>query len=298
MNKDLEKLLDDFSVYKLKVEGKGEKSVKAYYTSCKFFIEDMKIKDVKDLLATKPQRIIEWLQFRTDLNNSPSTRNLRLTSLKLLFDYLEFVRDYDVDKKIQKIQRAKSPVVEKQYLTMEEISRMINMSTNARMKAAISILSNTGMRFSEMQQITCTDIENGKAIIVGKGKKTRTVYFKENCIYLCNIYINTVRRNIIKKLNLNTDLLFITGNGTLLRLNQFNAYLKKIAKRAGISWYRNVSAHTFRHSYVTKLIDDGVSINHVKAIVGHSNIATTNIYAHSNEEAIENIMKYHDDLGR
>lgn len=297
MNKDLEKLIDDFYTYELKVEGKSEKSATFYSQHCREFIKEMNIKNMEDLTNAKSKTIIDWLQMLTDRNNSPATRKIKLISVKLLFNYLEFVKDYKVDKKIQQLKPPKQQQKEKKYLTEEQMQQMMNIAINTKMKAAMSILSTTGVRFSEMIQITCTDIQNGYATIIGKGNKKRTIWFTPNCQYLCNIFINNRRKGIIRELNLDTDLLFITNTGKTLGLHQFNEYLKKIARKAGISWYQDVSAHTFRHSFITKMIDKGTPISNVRDMVGHTNIAITNTYAHSNEEAIKNIMLHQDDLG-
>ena len=293
---NIDKLLEEFKTYKVDVEGKAEDSINLYIKNIKKFCEDMNIKDYETLISTKSQTIKDWLSILAEKENSAVTRNNKLSAIKQIFCFLEDEKDVVVDRKINKIKYAKTKQKETKYLDEKQMEELLAITTNQRTKSAIAILNNTGVRFSELIQITCTDIERGFAIIVGKGNKERTVFFTHQTIAICRNFINGKRRHIVEKYNLDTDLLFLSDYGNIMKASNFINSLKYYAERMGIYWSDEMSPHKLRHSCITKALNDGVPIQVVRDMVGHTNMQTTNRYSHSKDDEIRKAM-LREDLG-
>ena len=291
---NIDKLLEEFKTYKVDVEGKAEDSINLYIKNIKKFCEDMNIKDYETLISTKAQTIKDWLSILAEKENSAVTRNNKLSAIKQIFCFLEDEKDVVVDRKINKIKYAKTKQKETKYLDEKQMEELLAITTNQRTKSAIAILNNTGVRFSELIQITCTDIERGFAIIVGKGNKERTVFFTHQTIAICRNFINGKRRHIVEKYNLDTDLLFLSDYGNVMKASNFINSLKYYAERMGIYWSDEMSPHKLRHSCITKALNDGVPIQVVRDMVGHTNMQTTNRYSHSKDDEIRKAMLRED----
>ena len=291
---NIDKLLEEFKTYKVDVEGKAEDSINLYIKNIKKFCEDMNIKDYETLISTKSQTIKDWLSILAEKENSAITRNNKLSAIKQIFCFLEDEKDVVVDRKINKIKYAKTKQKETKYLDEKQMEELLAITTNQRTKSAIAILNNTGVRFSELIQITCTDIERGFAIIVGKGNKERTVFFTHQTIAICRNFINGKRRHIVEKYNLDTDLLFLSDYGNIMKASNFINSLKYYAERMGIYWSNEMSPHKLRHSCITKALNDGVPIQVVRDMVGHTNMQTTNRYSHSKDDEIRKAMLRED----
>lgn len=291
---NIDKLLEEFKTYKIDVEGKAEDSINLYIKNIKKFCEDMNIKDYETLISTKAQTIKDWLSILAEKENSAVTRNNKLSAIKQIFCFLEDEKDVVVDRKINKIKYAKTKQKETKYLDEKQMEELLAITTNQRTKSAIAILNNTGVRFSELIQITCTDIERGFAIIVGKGNKERTVFFTHQTIAICRNFINGKRRHIVEKYNLDTDLLFLSDYGNIMKASNFINSLKYYAERMGIYWSNEMSPHKLRHSCITKALNDGVPIQVVRDMVGHTNMQTTNRYSHSKDDEIRKAMLRED----
>lgn len=291
---NIDKLLEEFKTYKIDVEGKAEDSINLYIKNIKKFCEDMNIKDYETLISTKAQTIKDWLSILAEKENSAVTRNNKLSAIKQIFCFLEDEKDVAVDRKINKIKYAKTKQKETKYLDEKQMEELLAITTNQRTKSAIAILNNTGVRFSELIQITCTDIERGFAIIVGKGNKERTVFFTHQTIAICRNFINGKRRRIVEKYNLDTDLLFLSDYGNVMKAPNFINSLKYYAERMGIYWSDEMSPHKLRHSCITKALNDGVPIQVVRDMVGHTNVQTTNRYSHSKDDEIRKAMLRED----
>ena len=290
----IDKLLEEFKAYKIDVEGKAKDSIDLYIKNIKKFCEDMNIKDYETLISTKSQTIKDWLSILAEKENSAVTRNNKLSAIKQIFCFLEDEKDVVVDRKINKIKYAKTKQKETKYLDEKQMEELLAITTNQRTKSAIAILNNTGVRFSELIQITCTDIERGFATIIGKGNKERTVFFTHQTIAICKNFINGKRRHIVEKYNLDTDLLFLSDYGNVMKAPNFINSLKYYAERMGIYWSNEMSPHKLRHSCITKALNDGVPIQVVRDMVGHTNMQTTNRYSHSKDDEIRKAMLRED----
>jgi integrase/recombinase XerD len=161
-----------------------------------------------------------------------------------------------------------------------------------RDKAMLELLYATGLRVSELVGLKLNDInlERGFLIVVGKGSKERAVPLGEAAASSVQAYLNRGRYLLLK--GMDSDHLFISSKRQGITRQMFWERIKYYARKAGIE--RTVSPHTLRHSFATHLLDNGADLRAVQAMLGHSDISTTQIYTHVSRERLRKIHeKYH-----
>ncbi len=188
----------------------------------------------------------------------------------------------------------KFPVV----LSLEEIDQItkaIDMSEERahRNKAIIETLYGCGLRVSELTELKLTSIhfEEDFLLVTGKGNKQRLVPLGAHAKKNLKLYITNerIKIQIIKDYE---DYVFLNQRGkNLSRVMIFNI-IKTLAKKAGIN--KNISPHTFRHSFATHLVEGGADLRAVQDLLGHESITTTEIYTHLSKDYLrETLMLYH-----
>lgn len=168
------------------------------------------------------------------------------------------------------------------YLSEEEVDKLLNISLHTpydyRNKAMLELLYATGLRVSELCNLKVNDIDFTGCFVrvMGKGKKERIVPIANTALKYLKIYINTYRNIILK--DKPSEYLFISNNLTPITRQGFFKLLKKECTRSGIT--KEVSPHVLRHSFATHLLKHGADLRIIQELLGHEDIATTQIYAH------------------
>jgi len=299
---DMEEVLKRFKNHKIKVEGKLEKSVYQYLYRFRAFAEYMNIKEYEDLINIKANDIKKWLSHLADEGNSARTRNIKLTAIKEIYNYLMKEEKQKIDEDILEIKFAKVPKREINYIDKEDKNDFIQDIKNPCIKTGAAIIFGCGCRFSELMQITCTDILKGYAKIIGKGNKERTIYFPLWVQEIAKQWVNGKRMQITKKYGKKTDVLMLNKYGEPISLQGFSKGLKLYGKKFNdnpltegrMEWNEKLSPHKLRHSFATEQIQEGVDLATVRDEMGHSNLATTNNYSHSNENRVRMAMLRED----
>ncbi len=161
-----------------------------------------------------------------------------------------------------------------------------------RDKAMLELLYATGLRVSELVGLKLRDInlERGFVVIIGKGSKERAVPMGESAMASVKEYLDRARRMLLG--GVESDHLFISSKRRGITRQMFWDRIKNYALKAGIG--STVSPHTLRHSFATHLLDNGADLRAVQAMLGHSDISTTQIYTHVSRERLRKIHeKYH-----
>ena len=285
-------LFDEFKEYKINIEGKSVGTLIVYLRHIEEFCNDMEIFNFTDFININANVVKDWLIKLTNKNNSNTTRNNKLSAIKQIYTFLYEEKEINIDLKILKIKFSKTAKKENYCITEEQMIELQSIITNERTKCAVAIICDTGLRFSELMQITCDDIERGFAVVVGKGNKERKVYFTPSCIEISQRFITNKRQHIIERTGKNTNILLISDEGNLMDLYNFTKSLKHYARKIGLYWYEEMSPHKLRHGYITKMLNNGVPVHIVKEIVGHSNISVTDRYAHTTQDMIEMYMTH------
>lgn len=182
-----------------------------------------------------------------------------------------------------------------QYLNRPEMEAIlkapdIKKAAGLRDKAMLECLYATGMRVSEITGLKMGDVslENGFLKCRGKGDKERIVPMGRAAIQVCKEYLEKVRSKIKAK----SDHMFIGKRGQGVTRQFVWQMIKRYAKLAGIS--KVLKPHTFRHSFATHLLEGGADLRVVQELLGHSDIATTQIYTHVSRDHLKGVhAKFH-----
>ena len=203
-----------------------------------------------------------------------------------------------LDNPIELIESPKIPSKLPDTLSFEEIRKIIeaidlSSAEGERNKAMLQTLYSCGLRVSELinLKISCVFFEEEFIRVIGKGDKERLVPISENALNQINIYLTQVR--IHQKIQSGyEDFLFLNRRGKALSRVMIFTIIKQLTSQAGIK--KNISPHTFRHSFATHLVEAGANLRAVQEMLGHESITTTEIYTHLSKEYIrKEILPFH-----
>lgn len=179
-------------------------------------------------------------------------------------------------------------------LSFEEIELMIGAIDRSkpegeRNKAILETMYSCGLRVSEVigLQISCLFLESGFIRVLGKGNKERLVPIGEHAKEQLYLYLDHVRR-LQQIVNGNEDIVFLNRRGSGLSRVMIFLMIKDLANKAGIR--KNISPHTFRHSFATHLVEGGADLRAVQEMLGHESITTTEIYTHLDREFLRKTL--------
>ena len=294
--KDWERYIKQF-VHYLKIERSlAENSIFAYQQDV------VKLKDFCESYQLSPIHIQtghlkQFIAALFDLGLSARTQARIISGWKQFFDFLilEDLRNDDPSEGLElpKIGR-KLPEV----LTIEEIDRIIaqidlGTAEGQRNKAIIETLYSCGLRVSELVNLRFEDcfFEEGFVRVIGKGNKERLVPVSPSVIEEVGSYVATDRPLLpIKKGQ--EAYVFLNRRGAQLTRVMIFTIIKNLATHAGIQ--KNISPHTFRHSFATHLIEGGANLRAIQDMLGHESITTTEIYTHLDQRFLrEAILSFH-----
>jgi len=238
---------------------------------------------------------------------SKGTQNYYLIALRAILGY--FVTKDILSLPPEKIALAKADRGLKsiKFLTLDQIGKLLSSISSKddisiRDRAILESFFSTGLRIAELVSLNLEQFENIKNKkdlelgIIGKGGKPRTVYFSERALNHVRKYLEI--RNAAK--NMNSKALFINfrdksdKSDPRLTPRSIERIVKKYALLSGIPIF--TTPHTLRHSYATDLMNQGVDLRSIQEFLGHSNIATTQIYTHVTNKRLRDIHhQFHSD---
>ena len=181
-----------------------------------------------------------------------------------------------------------------EILSVAEVERLLESFTeetasDLRNHAMVELLYASGLRVSELLALKLEDVHLSMQFIKcrGKGNKERIVPIGELAAEVLERYLETARPKLLQE---STDLLFLNRFGDSMSRQGFFKILKKQAQIAGIT--KSLSPHKLRHSFATHLIENGVDLRLVQEMLGHSDIATTQIYTHMSKEHLKDLFEH------
>ncbi len=225
------------------------------------------------------QDVKDYLDYLISSKKSEATINLAINALKFYYEKILLRSFFKSNLGIARPKRPKKlPVV----LSKKEAESMINILKNSKHKTILAILYGCGLRISELVKIKVKDIDIERKVLKisqGKGKKDRYTILPNKII--------DVLENQMKLKNYN-DYLF-TGRNRRGPINimSINKIVKKSADLAKIK--KDVSPHTFRHSFATHLLENGVNLRYIQTLLGHARLETTQIYTKVANNKLRNI---------
>lgn len=276
-------------------KGRGVKTVENYDRYLTRFFIFAKVTD--------PKKITEQMvrEFRINLNRSngvsgtmkKNTQNYHLIALRA---FLKFLRRRDIDSlNPERIELAKVGGRDLDLISAQELERLMkgpkgDSLTSLRDRAILELFFSTGLRVSELCSLNQDiDLSRDAFSVRGKGEKVRVVFLSSEAKKAIAEYLKA-RGDM-------SDALFVSyGKGSprgkdLLRLTprSIERIVKQYAIKAGIT--RKVTPHVIRHSFATDLLENGADLRSVQALLGHANIATTQVYTHVTDKHLQEVHK-------
>jgi integrase/recombinase XerD len=256
------------------------------------FLELQKSKVVPgDIVLNDLQQFVKWIG---ELNMTASSQARIISGIRSFYKYCLLEQIIAIDPSllldVPKIKR-KLPDV----LSFEEIEAIIsklNLNTpdGARNKAILETMYSCGLRVSEVVnlKISCLFMDVGFIRVIGKGDKERLVPIGRDAIKYIKIYKESIR--VHQRIQPDfEDFLFLSKHGKSLSRIMIFYIIKDLSLKAGIT--KNISPHTFRHSFATHLVEGGADLRAVQQMLGHESITTTEIYTHLDRDFLRTTLQ-------
>jgi len=291
-------LVSDFNVF-LKLEKLlSRNSIDAYISDVKKLKSFFEVigKDIKpvEVKLSDLKHFIEWVN---KLGMSSGTQARVISGIKGFYKYLllEDIIQTDPTALLESPRRGrKLPDI----LSVEEIDKImaaidLSKPQGQRNKAILETLYSCGLRVSELTNLKISNLyfNLGYVKILGKGSKERLVPISSRAIKEINLYFEDRRRlpSVAKE---DENIVFLNRRGKKLTRVMVFIIVKELVQK--INLRKNVSPHTFRHSFATHLIDGGADLRAVQEMLGHESILTTEIYTHLDREYLrDTIIRFH-----
>ena len=236
---------------------------------------DLKSGDIQEFIRIQTQNM---LSIPTILRRISSTKNF------YLFLEKERILSFQIDDLEKPKGTKKLPIC----ISIEEVEALLEQPDldkpeGQRDRAMLEVMYSSGLRISELLSLRVKQInfERGIVKIIGKGNKERIVPIGDYALEYLNKYLNDGRR---KNKNRNSDYLFLNRYGEPVSRVYFFKQVKKYAEQAGITV--EISPHTLRHCFATHMLENGAELRAVQEMLGHTNIATTQIYTNISSKRI------------
>ncbi len=284
-----EREINDFKLYLKLEKSLSDNSVIAY------------INDVKKLASyseKKPEEIdLKYLEsFLYDLNTvyiSPRSQARIISGIKSFFNYL-ILEDKIHQNPAQLLEAPNIGQKLPEVLSVEEIDLLesqidLSKPEGHRNKAIIETLYSCGLRVSELINLKLSNLhfKEGFVMVTGKGNKQRLIPIGEKAVDDINYYIKYYRTLLDVKSEY-VDILFLNRYGRQLTRVMIFTIVKQLAEKSQIK--KNISPHTFRHSFATHLVEGGADLRAVQEMLGHESIITTEIYTHIDREYLSQVV--------
>ena len=290
--------INGFRSYLMLERNLSENSIESYVRDVNKLVYFLEMNDnrvsVKKINTSDLTAFIRWV---AEIGMSASSQSRIISGIKAFFRYLILENIISNDPSTL-IEGPKKGLKIPETLSIEEIDQIINAidlshPQGQRNKAIIETLYGCGLRVSELINLKMSNwyTKDGFIKVIGKGDKERLIPIGNITAKVLNIYVNEVRCHLsIQKGQ--EDYIFLSKRGKYLsRISIFNI-VKELAEKAQIK--KNISPHTFRHSFATELIERGANLRAVQEMLGHESITTTQLYTHINKEFLrQSIISHH-----
>ncbi len=293
----MDDLIEEFLGYLLSVKNYSQNTLVSYAGDLKDFVEFLSTKRIslENINLNTLKDYTFYLNEKKKYN--PFTIARKLSSLRTFFRFLEEEKGIDTGF-VQLLESPKLPLRLPKVLSLEEVERIlsapdISHPLGYRDRTMLEVLYATGVRVSELISLKFENVnlELGILRIWGKGGKERLVPLGDIALDFLKNYIEKIRPCFVKRQGEST--IFLNKRGKPLTRQRFWQIIKHYARISGIDEDK-VSPHVIRHSFATHLLQGGADLRALQLMLGHSTLATTQIYTHLDYTKLKKVYeKYH-----
>ncbi|MCO4781350.1 MAG: site-specific tyrosine recombinase XerD [Candidatus Cloacimonetes bacterium] len=286
----MEKYVDEFMQFIRMEKGLSANTQEAYSND---IVQWLNFLDSVDL--EEKDAIFEYLHFLKEAGLSVTSVSRKITSLRMLYAFLvsnKYIKESPVDA----IELPKLPKYLPHCLSIDEVTNLIDATdynkASIRDRALLEVLYGCGLRVSELTGLNVSDIEFREGFLkcFGKGSKERWIPLGKMALEALSNYVRS-ERNLLLKVN-SEKALFLNRRGKRISRIAIWKMVQKVAQVSGLE--KEISPHTFRHSFATHMLDSGADLRVVQELLGHASLTTTQIYTHVSKEQLYKVYQnYH-----
>ncbi|HEX4855954.1 MAG TPA: site-specific tyrosine recombinase XerD [Limnobacter sp.] len=284
-------LIDEFCTSLWLEEGLANATLAAYRSDLAQLADRLSAKADVTLVSASSDNLRQQVQALHALK--PSSLNRKISCYKRFYLWLQTTRQRE-DNPSEQLQSARQGLRIPKTLSEQQVLDLlaapdVNTPAGQRDKAMLELMYASGLRVSELvnMPLRALDLNAGAVKVMGKGSKERLVPMGEPARLAVELYMQQARPDMLK--GKASDFLFITHFGKPMTRQGFWKNIKRLALLAGINSL--VSPHVLRHAFATHLINHGADLRVVQLLLGHADIATTQIYTHVAKEYLQEVLQ-------
>lgn len=270
-------------------------SIEAYLTDLDKLIRFVE-SEGKDFATISYQDLQQFVAQLRDIGIHPRSQARIISGIKSFYRFL-LLDEYITADPTELLESPKIGLKLPEVLTVNEINDILDtidlsLPEGQRNRAMLEVLYSCGLRVSELISLRYSDVyfDEGFIRVEGKGSKQRLVPISETAIREIKNYLLDRNLMVVKKGF--EDILFLSRRGTALSRIMVFHIIKQQTEMAGV--HKNVSPHTFRHSFATHLLEGGANLRAIQEMLGHEKITTTEIYTHIDRQFLrKEILEHH-----
>ncbi|MAY21427.1 MAG: tyrosine recombinase XerD [Flavobacteriaceae bacterium] len=285
--------LKDYQSY-LRIErGLSQNTIASYSLDIKKLMQWLEENSIRESPEKITEKTLQEFIYQVAKSMTPRTQSRIISGLRGFFNYLIF-EEYRNTNPLELMESPKVGQKLPDTLSEEEIDTIISAidlskPQGQRNKAILETLYGCGLRVSELTELKISDLffEEGFIKVTGKGDKQRLVPIAGSTIKYIDLYVKEIRVHQTIAENAK-DTLFLNRRGNPLTRAMIFTIVKNLTELTGIQ--KNVSPHTFRHSFATHLLQNGADLRAIQQMLGHESITTTEIYTHIDKTHLTQVM--------
>ena len=288
-------IIDKYKTWLRLEKSLSANSIEAYLTDLDKLIRFVE-SEGKDFATISYQDLQQFVAQLRDIGIHPRSQARIISGIKSFYRFL-LLDEYITADPTELLESPKIGLKLPEVLTINEINDILDtidlsLPEGQRNRAMLEVLYSCGLRVSELISLRYSDVyfDEGFIRVEGKGSKQRLVPISETAIREIKNYLLDRNLMVVKKGF--EDILFLSRRGTALsRIIVFHI-IKQQTEMAGV--HKNVSPHTFRHSFATHLLEGGANLRAIQEMLGHEKITTTEIYTHIDRQFLrKEILEHH-----
>jgi len=291
----IEALVKEFLIYLSVVRNYSFNTIEAYYFDLNDFTEFLKLQGIKHIKDMED--LSSYVKYLFKKKYSPFSVARKISSLRSFLKFLEKEKGI-LSGFSEGLEIPKLPVRLPKILSLEEIEKLLsqpdlNTPLGFRDRTMLEVCYATGVRVSELLSLKVENLnlELGFIKVLGKGNKERLIPLGDYAMKFLKEYLKNIRPKLAKVKS--KTYVFLNKKGEPLTRQRFWQIVKEYAKKAGIDLDK-ISPHVIRHSFATHLLQGGADLRSLQFMLGHSSLATTQIYTHLDYTKLKQIYeKYH-----
>lgn len=299
--------IDEFLLYQDSVRGLSENTVLAYRNDLGHFAELLPYKDAQtlDITAVTKEDVLTTIGRLSRLKRSAASINRYIAAVRTLFMYCRKCGYTEINIAAE-IRSVKMPKRMPKFLTVPEVDALCaqpakkELQWEMRDKAILEMLYSSGCRVSELCSLRLCDMaeDASSAIVMGKGKRERKVFFEKDARAAFKAYIAD-RKKFFSDNGKKDDVPYVFVNMRMKPMRRANVY-KIVSRYSGVEGTNHrISPHTMRHTFATAMVANGADVRIVQEMLGHKRIAATQKYTHiTTEQLLATYNKAHPHSGK